>query len=110
MVEYILSFIIGGLLTTIIVYCEVNGFPLISRIAALFPLFTWLSYLFIGSLTNSARVVNHTLFVGNHFCMDSLYAFYLFFAQMLGSTKAIIGAIIIFLVLSTIFSAIYKVA
>ena len=63
MSEYIFSFIIGGVVTVAIVFFESSGFPTLSRLAALFPVFTWLSYLFIGRLEGSEAVSRHSLFV-----------------------------------------------
>lgn len=110
MKEYIFSFVLGGFLTTFIVYCEVHGFFLLSRVAALFPVFTWLSYLFIGILTDSTRVAHHTLFVllGTLCCWIPYMLFIYLFVQQLGPVKAIVGAIILFLVLATLFSLLYK--
>jgi uncharacterized membrane protein (GlpM family) len=108
--EYIFSFLVGGFLTTFIVYCEINGFPLLSRMAALFPIFTWLSYVFIGALSNSEHVAQHTLFVllGTLFAWIPYMLFIYFFVDKLGTTKAIFGAIVLFLFLAAIFSAFYK--
>lgn len=110
MKEYIFSFIVGGCLTTSIVYFEVNGFYLLSRIAALFPLFTWLSYLFIGSLTDTMRVAYHTRFVllGTLCAWVPYMLFIYFFVNRLGTVKTIMIAIVIFLFLASLFSVLYK--
>ena len=49
--EYIFAFFVGGAITVLVTYFEASGFPLLSRLAALFPIFTWLSYIFIGNLS-----------------------------------------------------------
>ena len=80
MFQYIFTFIVGGIITTSIVYFESGGFPLLSRLAALVPVFTWLSYLFIGEISGPKEVSSHALFVllGDNCGVDTLYAGYLF--------------------------------
>ncbi|OGI15567.1 MAG: hypothetical protein A2Z52_02430, partial [Candidatus Moranbacteria bacterium RBG_19FT_COMBO_42_6] len=63
MAEYIFAFLIGGTITVAITYFEASGWPTLSRLAALFPVFTWLSYLFIGKLAGPESVSKHALFV-----------------------------------------------
>lgn len=110
MLEYIFSFLIGGGITVTIVYFEANGLPLVSRLAALFPIFTWLSYVFIGQISGPEAVSKHSMFV----LLGTLVAWvpYMFVIYLLapkvGSTKAIIAGIVTFLVLATAFSLLYK--
>lgn len=110
MLQYIFSFFIGGLLTTTIVYCEINGFPLLSRTAALFPVFTWLSYIFIGLIGNTKAVAQHTFFVlfGTLFAWVPYMLFIYFFVQKWGTIKTLTFAIILFLILAIIFNILYK--
>lgn len=107
---YLFSFCCGGFLTTFIVYAETNGFPLVSRIAALFPVFTWVSYLVIGALSDSEHVAKHSLFVllGTLFAWVPYMLFIYFFVNKLGTTKTILSAIGLFVILATIFSILYK--
>lgn len=108
---YIFSFILGGLITTAIIYFEVSGFPLLSRLAALFPIFTWLSYLFIGKLSGAQEVSRHSLFVllGTIFAWIPYMLTIYFLAPKIGSAKAIIVAIALFLILALIFIKFYKI-
>lgn len=108
---YIFTFILGGLITTLIVYFEASGFPLLPRLAALFPVFTWLSYLFIGKLAGAQEVSKHSLFVllGTVVAWMPYMLTIYFLAPRIGSTKAIILAIAVFLVLAFIFVKFYKV-
>ena len=107
---YIYSFIVGGVLTTAIVFFEASGFPLISRLAALFPVFTWLSYLFIGQLKGSKAVAQHSLFVlfGTLAAWVPYMLTIYFLAPRIGSTKAIIVAVCVFILLALLFVHFYK--
>ncbi len=107
---YFFSFLIGGLITLAIVYFEASGQPLISRLAALFPVFTWLSYLFIGKLSGPEAVSKHSLFVllGTIICWIPYMLAIWYLAPKIGSTKAIISGVVIFLVLALIFVEFYK--
>lgn len=107
---YLLTFIIGGLITTAITYFESSGWPLVSRLAALFPVFTWLSYLFIGKISGSEAVSRHALFVLLGTIVAWLpYMFIIyFFAPKIGAVKAIILGICVFLILAVIFIKLYK--
>lgn len=111
MFQYIFTFIVGGAVTTAIVYFEASGFPLLSRLAALVPVFTWLAYLFLGSISGPKEVSSHALFV----LLGTLiawvpYMFTIYFmAPRIGSAKAILLGIFVFLVLATIFIKYYKV-
>lgn len=108
---YIFSFILGGLITTAIVYFEASGFSLLSRLAALFPVFTWLSYFFIGKLAGAQEVSRHSLFVllGTMVAWVPYMLTIYFLAPKIGSTKAILLAIVVFLVMAFIFVKFYKV-
>lgn len=109
---YLFTFIVGGLVTTLIVYFEASGQPLISRLAALFPVFTWLSYLFLGKISGSENISSHSLFVllGTLFSWVPYMFVIYFFAPKIGSVKAVLLAIGVFLVLALIFLKIYKIS
>src|SRR5690349_19070320 len=111
MSEYLFSFLIGGGVTVAITYFENSGWPLASRLAALFPVFTWISYIFIGRVSGNKAVSEHSLFVllGTIFAwLPYMFVIY-FFSSRIGANKAIILGIGVFLVLATIFSKLYKV-
>lgn len=110
MYAYLFSFLIGGTITTMIIYFEASGFPLISRLAALFPIFTWLSYLFIGHISGPQEVSRHSLFVllGTLFCWAPYMLLIYFLAPRIGSLRAILAALTVFIILALIFIRIYK--
>jgi len=108
--NYVFAFLIGGTITVAITYLEIGGFPLLSRLAALFPVFTWLSYLFIGKLSGDEAVSQHALFVflGTIIAwLPYMFSIY-YFAPKIGSTKAVLFGIAIFLTLALIFIKLYK--
>jgi uncharacterized membrane protein (GlpM family) len=107
---YIVTFFLGGIITTAIVYFEASGFPIVSRLAALFPVFTWLSYLFIGHLQGPEAVSRHSLFVllGTLVAwVPYMLAIYLL-APRMGSGRAVAAAIFVFIACATVFVKIYK--
>jgi uncharacterized membrane protein (GlpM family) len=108
--EYILSFVVGGAVTVAIVFFESSGFPLLSRLAALFPVFTWLSYLFIGRLKGSEAVSQHALFVllGTIVAWVPYMLTIYYLAPRIGSTKAILAGILVFIVLASVFIRLYR--
>lgn len=110
MFQYIFTFIVGGAVTTAIVYFEASGFPLLSRLAALVPVFTWLAYLFIGNISGPKEVSSHALFVllGTLVAWVPYMLMIYFFAPRIGSIKAILLGILVFLILATIFIKYYK--
>ena len=61
--KYLLYFVTGGIITTAIVSLEESGMPLLSRLATLFPVFTWLSYLFLGQTETPQQIASHAKFV-----------------------------------------------
>jgi uncharacterized membrane protein (GlpM family) len=108
---YLFSFLIGGLVTLAITYFEFSGHPLLSRLAALFPVFTWLSYFFIGRFSKEEAVTSHALFVllGTLACWVPYMLTLYLLTPRIGSLWAIIVGIALFLFLATIFITFYKV-
>jgi len=109
--EYIFAFLAGGAITVAITYFETSGYPLISRLAALFPIFTWLSYLFIGKLSGGKAVSQHALFVLFGTIVAWLpYMFVIYyFAPRIGSIKAVLLGLVVFIILAVLFIKIYKI-
>lgn len=93
-----------------ITYFELSGFPTLSRLAALFPVFTWLSYLFIGRLSGPEAVSRHAMFVllGTLVAWVPYMFMIYFFAPKIGSTKAIVFGMVVFVVLAWLFVKFYK--
>ncbi len=110
MIDYIFAFFVGGIVTASITYFEIAGHPLISRMAALFPVFTWLSYIFIGHIEGAEAVSKHSLYVllGTIFCWIPYMLVIHFAAPRLGTGKAILLALVVFTILALIFIKVYK--
>lgn len=110
MTTYIFSFLVGGVVTTLITYFEISGFPMLSRLAALFPVFTWLSYLFIGDISGPDAVAKHSLFVllGTLIAWVPYMLTIYLLAPRVGSWKAIVAGMVVFVVLATLFVYFYK--
>ncbi len=107
--KYLLYFAAGGLITTAIVTLEESGMPLLSRLAALFPVFTWISYLFLGQEESAQQIASHAKFVltGTIVSWIPYMLAIIYFAPRIGVYKAVIAAIAIFLVVALIFSYLY---
>lgn len=110
MIEYFFAFFVGGLVTLVIVYFEVHGSPLFSRLAALFPVFTWLSYFFIGALKNNEAVSRHSLFVllGTIFAWIPYMLIVYLLAPKIGANKALLLGILTFVSCAYIFIKLFK--
>lgn len=63
MKNIIIYFLTGGIVTTLIVLLEESGMRLWSGFAALVPIFTLVSYVFIGESKGGLAVSKHSLFV-----------------------------------------------
>lgn len=110
MLNYVLAFIIGGLVTLAITYLELQGYPTLSRLAALFPIFTWLSYLFIGVESGSEAVSKHAWFVlwGTLVSWVPYMVVIAWLAPKLGATKSIAIGLTVFLILALGFTKLYQ--
>ena len=110
MIEYLFAFIAGGAFTMLVTAFQLSGFPTLSRVAALFPIVTWLSYLFIGHIDGAQAVSRHAHFVmfGTLVAwMPYMFIIY-YFAPRIGVTRAILFGIIAFLLLAFAFAAVYN--
>jgi len=107
--RYSLYFLIGGLLTTTIVGLEEFGSTTLSRLAALFPVFTWLAYLIIGQFGTGQQISQHAKFVliGTIFCWIPYMMAIIYFSPKIGVHKAVFSAIGIFIVLAMVFTYVY---
>lgn len=111
MIAYILAFVAGGSLTLATIALELNGYAQLSRLAAIFPIVTWISYLFIGeTLGGDEAVSKHALFVllGTLIAWVPYMLVIYYFSPKIGTHRAIIAAIAVFLVLALVFTALYK--
>ena len=110
MVEYFLAFFAGGAITMAVTALELSGFPTLSGVAALFPVVTWLSYLFIGQVSGATAVSRHAHFVmlGTIIAwMPYMFIIY-YFAPRIGVTRSIMFGVVVFIVLAFIFAAVYN--
>ena len=99
----LVSFLVGGTVTAVIVSFEQNGNRIISGVAALAPVFTVVSYLFIGASNDGAAVGQHSKFVlvGTLVSWIPYMAAVAYLAPRLGTNKAIgIGLAVFFLLAS----------
>ena len=100
------SFIVGGIVTALIVILEKSGLRTFSGIAALMPVFTLVSYFFIGlSTQNSLAVSQHSKFVlaGTIIAWCPYMIVIILAAPKLGTNKAIGVALLVFFILATCF-------
>jgi uncharacterized membrane protein (GlpM family) len=63
MKNIIIYFLTGGTFTVLIVLLEQSGYRLLSGLAALVPVFTLVSYIFIGETQGGLAVSKHSMFV-----------------------------------------------
>jgi len=96
--KYLLYFVSGGVITTVIVSLEESGMPLFSRLAALFPVFTWISYLFLGQTESPQQIASHAKFVltGTIVSWIPYMLSIIYFTPKMGVYKSIAVSVIIF--------------
>lgn len=103
--QYLIVFIAGGVVSAAVTYFENTGWPIVSRLAALFPVATWVSYLFIGHMSGAKAVSKHSLFVllGTIFAwLPYMFVIY-YFSEKIGVNKAIALGIGVFILMALIF-------
>lgn len=111
MIQYLLAFVAGGTMTLGVVALEINGFTLLSRLAALFPVITWIGYLFIGdSIGGEQAVSKHALFVvlGTLVAWVPYMLILYYFSPKIGVHRAIAFGLVVFVILALLFTAVYK--
>ncbi len=103
--EFFLYFITGGIFTVIIVALEESGFRLWSGLATLMPVFTLVSYFFIGNASGGLAVSQHSKFVliGTLVSWVPYMMTIAILAPKIGSNKAIVWGLVVFFVLALIF-------
>lgn len=106
MKNIIIYFITGGLFTTLIIVLEQSGFRLLSGLAALIPVFTLVSYIFIGQSDGGLAVSQHSQFVlwGTIVSWIPYMITVSYLSPKIGPNKAIIVGMITFFILATIFT------
>lgn len=108
MKSIIIYFITGGLFTALIVFLEESGLRLWSGLAALVPVFTLVSYIFIGNSQGGLAVSQHAKFVlwGTIISWIPYMLTVIYLAPKIGSNKAIGVGVLVFFVLVIAFIAI----
>lgn len=109
MIEYILVFIVGGLMTLLVTYAELSGYHFLSHFAAIFPTLTIVSYIFLGRFANTDAVSKHAYFVllGTLVAWVPYMLIIWYFTPKIGTTKALVLGISAFILLSVTFIKIF---
>lgn len=105
MKSIVIYFLTGGIVTTLIVLLEENGSRLWSGFATLMPIFTLVSYIFIGESRGGKAVSQHSMFVlvGTLVSWVPYMITIAVLAPHLGTNKAIGWGLAVFFVLALAF-------
>lgn len=103
--EIVFYFSIGGGVTTLIVMLEESGLRTWSGLAALMPVFTLVSYIFIGSSKGGAAVGEHSKFVlfGTLVSWVPYMAVVALLAPRVGANRAIGYGLAVFFIFAGVF-------
>lgn len=103
----VIYFITGGLFTTLIVGLEKSGRRTLSGFATLIPVFTLVAYFFIGQSAGNTAVSQHAkwVLVGTLASWVPYMLAVAYLAPKIGSSKAILAGLGIFLVLALAYVA-----
>lgn len=106
--DALIYFFVGGTFTAAIVLLEEHGFRLLSGFAALIPIFTLISYIFIGISKGGYAVSQHSKFVllGTIISWVPYMLAVAYLSPKMGPQKAIGIGLLAFFVLALIFLAI----
>jgi len=101
----VIYFLVGGTVTALIVALEESNFRILSGIAALFPVFTVIPYLFLGDSLSGKAVGDHAtmILVGSIISWLPHMLTLIFLAPQIGNHKAIGVALIVFFVFAISF-------
>ena len=101
----IIYFLTGGLFTVLIVWLEQSGYRLLSGLATLMPVFTLVSYIFIGEAQGGEAVSKHSMFVliGTLVSWVPYMLVISYLAPKIGPYKAIASGMGVFFLLAGIF-------
>ena len=105
MKNIIIYFFTGGIVTVLIVLLEQSGYRLLSGLAALMPVFTLVSYIFIGETQGGAAVGKHSMFVlfGTLVSWVPYMLVISYLAPKIGPYKAIAAGMGVFFLLAAAF-------
>lgn len=105
LLNFITYFIIGGIVTSSIVLLEKSGFRLLSGLATLIPVFTLVSYIFIGQSKGGYAVSQHSklVLIGTLVSWVPYMIAISDLAPKIGPNKAIGIGLAVFFILAIIF-------
>jgi uncharacterized membrane protein (GlpM family) len=105
MKSIIIYFLTGGIVTVLIVLLEKSGYRLLSGLATLMPVFTLVSYIFIGESQGGVAVSKHSQFVlvGTLVTWVPYMLVIGFLAPKMGAYKAIAVGMGVFTILALMF-------
>jgi uncharacterized membrane protein (GlpM family) len=100
--NFLFSFLLGGMITALIVGLEASHMRTWSGVAALMPVFTMVSYFFIGASQNAIAVSQHAKFVlvGTLVSWVPYMAVIAWTAPRLGTNRSIILSLTVFFILA----------
>jgi uncharacterized membrane protein (GlpM family) len=103
MKNMLIYFFTGGIVTVLIVWLEQSGYRLLSGLAALMPVFTLVSYIFIGQTEGGTAVSKHSMFVlvGTLISWVPYMLVISYLAPKIGPAKAIASGMAVFFVLAS---------
>jgi uncharacterized membrane protein (GlpM family) len=101
----IIAFLVGGTVTTLITALEVSNMRVWSGIAALAPVFTLISYLFIAKTESGLAVSQHAKFllVGTIITWTPYMLTIILLAPRIGSVHSVVIGFLIFCVFAAVF-------
>lgn len=104
----IIYFITGGVVTTLIVALEASGQRTLSGLATLVPVFTLVAYFFIGQTEGGKAVGQHAKFVlvGTLISWVPYMLVVAYFSPKIGPNKAILAGLVVFFVLALTYIAV----
>jgi uncharacterized membrane protein (GlpM family) len=105
MKSILIYFFTGGIVTVLIVLLEKSGYRLLSGIAALMPVFTLVSYIFIGESQGGVAVSKHSMFVlvGTLVTWVPYMLVISYLSPKIGAYKAIGAGMGVFAILALVF-------
>lgn len=103
--EYVIYFLTGGIVTTIIIAFENSNSRLLSGFATLIPVFTLVAYFFIGETKGGVAVAQHAwlVLIGTIISWVPYMIAVALLAPKIGSQKAILVGLAVFFILAFIY-------
>lgn len=107
---YLVYFLTGGVVTALIVWFEQSNNRILSGLATIVPVFTLVAYIFIGSSKGGVAVSHHAWLVlfGTFAAWVPYMIVVALLAPKLGSQKAILAGLGVFLVCALVYLEIVR--